>query len=169
MAESLDHAEVGPARHMAVGEECPLVVGTLACLAGAVQTLDDLQRAGFALGEMTFVARVDSTGRSEEQSSQAFSRFGTPRVVACHGLGTLRIGGGGLQPLRALRSQVSLGDLGRAFADAGLPDADTLIYELGLIRGQCLLAVRAATDERGQIAYRLLLRGGSQEVHVYRP
>ena len=85
-----------------------------------------------------------------------------------HRAGTLLVGGGGVPTLRALGTKIALDDLGRAFADAGLPAADALIYELGLIRGQCLLAVRATTAERGQIAYRLLLRCGSQEVHSYR-
>ena len=44
-----------------------------------------------------------------------------------------------MPPFRALGDQATLGELGRAFADAGLPNADALIHELGLIRGQRLL------------------------------
>jgi hypothetical protein len=145
-----------------------LIVGTLDDLPGAARALDDLRLVGFTPGEITLVARVDGTWRAEAVAAERIRRLGDPSTVACRGLGTLIIGGGAVPTLGSLGAHASLDELGRAFAVAGLPDADALIYELGLIRGQCFLAVRTMDAEREQIAYRLLLRCGSAEVHVYR-
>ena len=168
MDESVDHVGAGIASSSEAGSGRQLIVGTLEGPPGAARTLDDLQCAGFTAGEITLIARVDGTWQAAAAAADRLNRFGEPSTIACRGMGTLLVGGGGVPTLRALGTKIALDDLGRAFADAGLPDADALIYELGLIRGQCLLAVRATTAERGQIAYRLLLRCGSQEVHTYR-
>ncbi len=168
MTELSGHADAVSAGHGEVGVGPQLVIGTLDSLSGAARTLDDLQLAGFTTREIALVARVDDTWRSERAAADRIGRFGESGTVACRGLGALLIGGHAVPTFRALADQVTLNELGRAFADAGLPDADALIYELSLIRGQCLLAVRAMTAERGQVAYRLLLRCGSQEVHAYR-
>jgi hypothetical protein len=168
MTESIDQAEAGMAQRADVQARQQLIIGTVDGLHGAARTLDDLQRAGFTTGEVALVARVDGARRAEAPAADRIDYFGEASSIICRGLGTLLIGGEAVPTLRALDAQVSLGELGQALADAGLPDADALIYELGLIRGQCLLAVRAATADRGQVAYRLLLRCGSREVHVYR-
>jgi hypothetical protein len=168
MAELTEHADAGADFHANVGAVRQLVIGTLASLPGAVRALDDLERAGFTAGEIALVACVEGARQAGQVSADWICGFGELRTVVCRGLGTLLIGGGAVPPLRALGTQVSPGELGRTLADSGLPGADALIYELGLIRGQSLLAVRVATAERGQVAYRLLLRCGSQEIHVYR-
>lgn len=168
MAEPINHDDARMASHPETAAGAQLVIGTLAGSNDVARTLDDLHLAGFAAGELALVTRIDRTDRAETTDPGRFFRSGESGIVACHGLGTLLIGGGAVPTLRALGVESTLSELGRAFADAGLPDADTLIYELGLIRGQCLLAVLATTAERGQVAYRLLLRGGSREVHSYR-
>jgi hypothetical protein len=168
MTDSVDQVVAGRACDAAGAIERQLIVGTLESLPGAARTLDDLQRAGFAHSEITLVAPVAGGRQVEAAIARQLDPLGQPSTVMCRGLGTLLIGGWAVPALRALGTQVSFDGLGRAFADAGLPDADALIYELGLIRGQCLLAVRATTVERGQVAYRLLLRCGSREIHVYR-
>jgi hypothetical protein len=167
MAESLDHAAAVSTFRADAGAGRDLVSVTLASPSDTARTLADLQRAGFTALEIAVVARVDGLS-SPTALADWLAGDGDAVIIACRGLGTLSVGGGAVPALRALGSRASFAELGRAFSDAGLPDADALIYELGLIRGQCLLAVRVATAERGQIAYRLLLRGGSREVQVYR-
>ena len=146
-----------------------LVIGTLGEPCAAERTLDDLRLAGFVAQDVALVAREDERLQAAGASAGRWGRFGERVAVVCHGLGTLLIVGGAMPPLRALEPQASIAELGQAFIDAGLPDADALIYELGLIRGQCLLIVAASTPERVHAAYRLLLRCGSAEVHIYRP
>lgn len=169
MTEMSHHADARVPRPTDRGTERQLVIGTLEDTVCAARTLEDLHLAGFTSDDVALVARVDGAWRPEAAAAERFRQLRGASTIACRGLGTLLVGGEAVPSLRRLEAQVAIGDLGQAFADAGLPDADALIYELGLIRGQCLLAVRAASAERGRVAYRLLLRSGSQEIHVYRP
>lgn len=168
MSEPIEHtaAESGPWPNRAAGQQ--LVIGILEDVCPATLALEELRMAGFTPGECTIVASVRDARHGLSGATARLDPLTEASVVDCRGLGTLLIGGGAIASLRALGVRTSLPELGRAFADAGLPDADALIYALSLVRGQCLLAVRAATAERGQVAYRLLLRCGSPEVHAYR-
>jgi hypothetical protein len=147
-----------------------LVIGTLGDRGNVERALADLGDVGFTSREIALIVRGDApfdAGRGPA-AGDGQRRFGEASAVACRGFGTLIISGGAMSSLRALGDRASLGDLSQALVDAGLPDADALIYELGLIRGQSLLAVTASSAERVQVAYRLLLRCGSSEVHIYR-
>ena len=169
MARSLDRPGPGSGSCAGAKSGRQLVVGTLAGRHAAALTLTDLQLAGFIGEEVAFVARAGDASPPASASAEPPPGLGATNVVSCRGLGTLLIGGGALGSLRALGERISLAELGGALVAAGLPAADALIHELGLIRGQCIFAVRATSEERVQVAYRLLLRCGSREVHTYRP
>lgn len=167
MAEPIEHAAADPGFRAGRAAGRQLVIGTLEDLRDAAIALRDLRTVGFNPGEFALIASVADTRSSTRDTIERLGLGDEASIIDCRGLGRLLVGGGAIASLRALGEQTSLPDLGRAFADAGLPDADALIYELSLIRGQCLLAVRAVSTERVQIAYRLLLRCGSREVHAY--
>ena len=145
-----------------------LVIGTLDDLPCAERVLADLQRAGFVARDVTLVACDTGRGGAVVEVPERLLQFGEPSALPCQGLGTLLIVGEALAPIRPLGCRVCLHDLGQALIDTGLPDADALIYELGLLRGQCLVMVVARTPDRIHVAYRLLLRNRSAEVHIYR-